>query len=113
MSFVVPLQTRKNLVLFVVLGWGVGAFSVDCGLRERIDAVSLQTDELVRYAVSHCCTITCGNTEMEVTVLLCLCSGHHENYSLGLICILKLPVKWSHGRSSICSTHARESEGRR
>lgn len=38
---------------------------------------------------------------MELTLLLFLCLGRRENYSLGLICILKLPVKWSRGRSSI------------
>lgn len=32
---------------------------------------------------------------MEITLVLYL--GHHENYSLGLICIFKLLVKWSLG----------------
>lgn len=44
--------------------------------------------------VSHPCTVTCGDTEMEIILFLHLCLGHHENYSLGLICILKLPLKF-------------------
>lgn len=47
-------------------------------------------------AISHCAVI-CGNTEMEITLILHLYLGHHESYSLGLICILKLLVKWSSG----------------
>lgn len=31
---------------------------------------------------------------MEIILFLHLCLGHHENYSLGLICILKLPLKF-------------------
>lgn len=34
---------------------------------------------------------------MEITLILHLYLGHDENYSLGLICILKLLVKWSSG----------------
>lgn len=34
---------------------------------------------------------------MEITLVLYLCLDHHENDSLGLICIFKLLVKWSLG----------------
>lgn len=34
---------------------------------------------------------------MEITLVLHFYLGHHEKYSLGLICILKLLVKWSSG----------------
>lgn len=40
----IPLKTRRNLVLLVVLGWGVDAVNIDCD--EYIGAVSVQKTEL-------------------------------------------------------------------
>lgn len=46
---------------------------------------------------------------MGITLLLYLCLSHHEDYFLGPV--VKLPVKWSRGRSSICSSVCAKARG--
>lgn len=46
---------------------------------------------------------------MGITLLLYLCLSHHGDYFLGPV--VKLPVKWSRGRSSMCSSVCAKARG--
>lgn len=103
-SSMISLKMR-NLAFFVSLECGAGVRD-GCLRLWQTEGIHrcVSAEEWVCCAISHCAVI-CGNTEMEITLILYL--DHHESYSLGLICILKLLMNWSSGVGVAALVHVK------